>query len=123
MKHLINIFLLLILLFISSNAIPQHINELKAKALIEVEGDEGKILVFPSPITGPNGPILKFLMFGIYKAPKVVIETITESFCINVTTIDFKEGYLFSGWFQLPEDEIIRIWINDNFINWRPCKE
>ena len=86
--------------------------------LIEVEANEGKILVFPSAVSGPDGPIIKFVMFGVYEVPEVVIDTMAESVSPNITTIYFVEGHRFYGWFKAPKEEIISIWINGWFIPW-----
>lgn len=90
-----------------------------ADAMIEVDGIEGKILVFPSTGSGPDGPIIKFVVFGVYELPEVIIDTMVDSVVPNITTIDFKEGHRFYGWFKVPKEEIKTIWINGLSIPWR----
>ena len=118
MKLFFTIFCVLLCGFLSIHGMAQEAGEIEPNELIELEGDEGKILVFPSPIPGPEGPIIKFVMFGIYKTPDVVIDTVTESISPKVTTINFREGHRFSGWFDAPKEKIISIWINGWFIPW-----
>ncbi len=118
-KCAIIITILLVGLILSIHTIAQDELETKAKKLIEVEGEEGRILVIPTPISGPAGQIIKFVVFGTYKTPEVVIEIASELLSAIVTTIEFKEGYLFSGWFDVPKQEITNLWINGNSIPWK----
>lgn len=99
-------------------ALAQDNTETKTNKLIEVNGEEGKILVFPYPISGPHGPIIKFVMFGISASPEVVIVTKDAAFPAAVTTIDLKQGEKFFGWFEVPDEEIIELWLNGQFIPW-----
>jgi hypothetical protein len=103
-------------------ALAQDNTETKTNKLIEVKGEEGKILVFPNPISGPNGPIIKFVMFGISASPEVVIVTKDAAFSTAVTTIDFKQGEKFFGWFEVPQEDIIELRINGQFIPWENNK-
>ncbi len=99
-------------------ALAQDNTETKTNKLIEVNGEEGKILVFPNPISGPNGPIINFVMFGVSASPEVIIVTKDAAFPAAVTTIDFKQGEKFFGWFEVPREEIIELWINGQLIPW-----
>ena len=118
MKLFFTIFCILLFAFLSLNVIAQEEGEIETQELIELEGDEGRILVFPSPLPGPDGPIIKFVMFGVYEIPEVVIDTMNESISPHATTIHFIEGHRFSGWFDVPKEKIISIWINGWFIPW-----
>ena len=90
--------------------------------LIQLEGSKGSILVFPKFFQGPKGPIVKFVMFGIYKFPEVLIRTVDETVTPEVTTVYFSKGDRFSGWFDIPEEEIVSIWINGWFIPWEDAR-
>ena len=51
--------ILSVLLFglLSIHAIAQEAGEIKAHELIEIKAAEGRVLVFPSPLPGYEGPI------------------------------------------------------------------
>ena len=118
--NIISIVLLFYLSFANTSSVFSE--EPNQEKLIEIEGDEGKILVFPSIIAGPQKPIIKFVMFGVYEIPEVVIDTPSESFFADVTTVTFLEGNRFSGFIEVPDEEIVRLWINDNFVSWEEDK-
>jgi hypothetical protein len=92
--------------------------EVKATKLIEVSGDHGKILVFPHPVSGPMGPVIKFVMFGITEPPEVIVVTKDMAFPVTVTTIDFRTGDKFFGWFEVPTESITALWMNGVRIPW-----
>jgi hypothetical protein len=118
MRIFFTIFSFLLFGLLSIHVIAQEAGEIRAHELIEIEATEGKILLFPSHLQGPDGPIIKFVMFGVYAAPEVVIDTMTESIYPHITTIHFIEGQRFSGWFDVPQEKIVSIWINSWFIPW-----
>lgn len=118
MRIFFTLFSVLLFGLLSIHAIAQEVGETKAHELIEIEATEGRILVFPSPLQGPDGSIIKFVMFGVHATPEVVIDTMTESIYPHVTTIYFIEGRRFSGWFDAPQEKIVSIWINGWFIPW-----
>lgn len=89
-----------------------------SKEAIESGGNKDKILVFPLPITGPDGLIIRFVVFGVSKVPDVVIDTVTDTIYPYVTTIHFVEGDKFYGWFNKPEEKVMSIWIDGWFISW-----
>ena len=122
MKRLFVTFFICIVAAMPILALAQDNTETKTNKLIEVSGEDGKILVFPHPISGPNGPIIKFVLFGISASPEVVIVTKDAAFPVAVTTIDFKQGEKFFGWFEVPREEIIELWINGQFIPWQNNK-
>ena len=51
------LFSVLLFGLLSIHAIAQEVGETKAHELIEIEATEGRILVFPSPLPGNEGPI------------------------------------------------------------------
>lgn len=118
MRIFFTIFSALLFGLLSIHAIAQEAGETRAHELIEIEATDGRILVFPSLLPGPNGPIIKFVMFGVYATPEVVIDTMTESIYPHVTAVHFIEGQRFSGWFDVPQEKIVSIWINGWFIPW-----
>jgi hypothetical protein len=86
--------------------------------LIELEGEEGRILVFPHALPGPHGPVIKCIFFGIYEILEIAIHTATGTISPRVTTISFSEGYRFSGRFDAPRRKILSLWSNGWFITW-----
>ena len=122
MRLLFTILSILLLCLFSPALMAQETTQIETATisgkLIELEGEDGKILVFPSPISGPDGPIIKFVMFGVYETPEVVVDTVKETIYAKVTTIQFTEGRRFFGWFEVPEEEIVSIWINGWYIAW-----
>jgi hypothetical protein len=90
--------------------------------LIEIDAENGRILIFPDFLPGPEGPILKFLMFGIEEPPEVILRTDKGLVSAQVTTISFNKGHRFSGWVAAPEEEVISIWINGWFVEWRDSR-
>jgi hypothetical protein len=90
--------------------------ETKGEKLIEVTAEQGKILVFPSPISGPDGKIIRFVVYGAQNEPEVVIATKDGSFSAVITAIEFKKGEKYFGWFDVPQEEIYDVWINGNLI-------
>jgi hypothetical protein len=113
-------FLFIVLSFATSLA--QEDDRSLPDQLIELEGSNGRILVFPKFFPGPKGPVVKFVMFGIYKFPEVFVRTIDETFTPDVTTVHFSKGDRFSGWFDIPEEEIVSIWIDGWFIPWEDTR-
>ena len=122
MKLLFTILSVLLLCLFSTPLMAQETPQTETipitAKLIEMEAEDGKMLVFPSPITGPEGPVIKFVMFGVYETPEVVVDTVKETIYAKVTTIQFTEGRRFFGWFEVPEEEIVSIWINGWYIPW-----
>jgi hypothetical protein len=57
-------------------------------------------------------------MFGIDYPPEVLVRTTDEMLTPDITAVYFSQGERFSGWFDVPEAEIITIWINGWFIPW-----
>ncbi len=90
--------------------------ETKGEPLIEVATEQGIIMVFPAPISGPNGKIIRFVVYGAQDEPEVVIATKDGSFSAAITTIDFKKGEKYFGWFDVPQEEAYELWINGNLI-------
>jgi hypothetical protein len=114
------LFLLIVLFCITTFA--QENGRPLSDQLIELEGSKGRILVFPNFFPGPKGPIVKFVMFGIYKFPEVLVRTVDETVTPDVTTVHFPKGDRFSGWFDIPEEEIVSIWIDGWFIPWEDAR-
>lgn len=79
---------------------------------------EGQIVVSPSPISGPNGKIIRFVVFEADETPEVIIVTKYGSFPATVTTIAFQEGVKYFGRFDVPPDEIVELIINGQSIPW-----
>jgi hypothetical protein len=90
----------------------------KGDELIEVAGEQGKIMVFPSPVSGPDGKIIRFVVYGAKTEPEVVIVTKDDSFSAVITTIDFKKGDKYFGWFNFPQEEIVELRINGCLVPW-----
>src|SRR5512137_856815 len=90
--------------------------ETKGEQLIEVTAQQGKILVFPSPVSGPNGKIIRFVVYGAEEQPQVVIATRDSSYSAVLTVIDFKKGEKYFGWYDAPKEETYELWINGNLI-------
>lgn len=116
MKRFLILCLILSFAVIPAYMSAQAAEETKGEQLIEVICEQGKILVFPSPITGPNGKIIRFVVYGAETAPEVVIATKDGSFSAVITAIDFKQGEKYFGWFDVPQAEIYELWINGNLI-------
>jgi len=62
---------------IAQDIVTERVEVVMTEELIELEGDEGRILVFPAPCSGPNGPVVRFVMFGVREIPEVIIDTVT----------------------------------------------
>ena len=88
--------------------------------MIEAEGPDGRILVFSDLYRGPDGPVIKFVAFGVDDTPQVDIDTPQGAIEAEVTSIYFMPDYRFSGWVSAPESEILGLWINDQYIPWLP---
>ena len=118
MKGLIILSVLFMCFFLSIQAMAQDSGKVEIHELIELEGEEGRILVFPRPLPGPHGPVIKCILFGVYEIPEIAIHTASRTISPRVTTISFSEGYRFSGWFNAPREKILSLWINGWFIPW-----
>ena len=112
----------LLVMLCCSTTLAQEANRPLSDKLIELEGSHGRILVFPNFIPGPKGPIVKFVMFGIYELPEVLVRTVDETITAEVTTVRFSRGERFSGWFHIPDKEIVSIWIDGWFISWEDAR-
>lgn len=88
--------------------------------MIESQGPDGRILVFSDLYRGPDGPVIKFVAFGVDDIPRVVIDTPEGAIDARVTSIYYMPEYRFSGWVNAPEGEILGLWINDQYIPWQP---
>ena len=118
MKSMKSIFCIFLFFLLPNFLIAQEGELSESSQLIEIDGYEGKILVFPHEIIGPDRYFIKFVIFGVYEIPEVVVDTPKEVLFMDTTTIYFKEGIRYSGSFEAPEEEIHRIWINNNLIPW-----
>ena len=118
MKYMKSIFCIIVFFLLPNFLIAQEGELSESFQLIEIDGYEGKILVFPQELYGPDKPLIKFVIFGVYEIPEVVVDTPKEVFFMDTTTIYFKEGIRYSGIFEAPVEEIYRIWINNNLIPW-----
>lgn len=116
------VFLCLLILLFCITTFAEEDGRQLSDQLIELEGSKGRILVFPNFLPGPKGPVVKFVMFGIYNFPEVLVRTVDETVAPDVTTVRFSEGDRFSGWFDIPEEEIVSIWINGWFIPWEDAR-
>ena len=112
--------LLIVLSFVTTFA--QENGGQPSDQLIQLESSKNRILVFPKFFTGPKGPIVKFVMFGIHEFPEVLVRTVDETVTPDVTTVHFSEGNRFSGWFDIPEEEVVSIWIDGWFIPWEDAR-
>jgi hypothetical protein len=91
----------------------------KPKEMISSGYPGEKILIFPEPSIGPNGDIIKFVIFNAEEVPKVSLDIGSEVLKdVEVTKISFEQGIKFFGWFDVPQEELYTIWINDNPIVW-----
>jgi len=77
-----------------------------------------QIIVSPSPISGPNGKIIRFVVFGADETPEVIVVTQHASFSATLTTIDFQAGVKYFGRFDVPQNEIVELIINGQSIPW-----
>ncbi|HNY50571.1 MAG TPA: hypothetical protein PLV50_07130 [Smithella sp.] len=115
-------FLLILIICLSAvlplTAMAQDDPGIRSNQMIEVRGAEGKILVFPQAVSGPKGPVIKFVMFGITNTPEVIVVTKDAASSITITTIDFRQGDKFFGWFDVPQEAITELWINGYQIPW-----
>ena len=118
MKRFLVTLIICLLAVMPLMALAQDNTEIKATKLIEVSGDNGKILVFPHPVSGPKGPVIKFVMFGITETPEVIVVTKDTAFPVTVTTIEFRTGDKFFGWFEVPLEAMTELWINSVQIPW-----
>ena len=95
----------------------------KAKEMISSGYPGGNVLVFPEPSMGPNGDIIKFVVFNAEEIPKVSLDIGSEILeDVEVIEITFKPGERFFGWFDMPEEELYTIWVNDNPIVWEDIR-
>ena len=116
MKRFLMLCLILSFAVIPAYASVQAAEETKGEPLIEVTCEQGKIMVFPAPVTGPDGKIMRFVVYGAQAEPEVIIATKDGSFSVFVTAIDFKQGEKYFGWFDVPQEEILELRINGNLI-------
>ncbi len=77
-----------------------------------------EILVSESPISGPNGKIIRFAVFDADTQPEVIVVTQNGSYAATLTTIDFKPGEKYFGRFDFPQSEIEELVINGHSIPW-----
>jgi hypothetical protein len=93
-------------------------DEPKSNGLIGLYSRSGKILVYPDFLPGPNGPVIKFVVFGAYEVPEILVRTPNALTQFPVTTVFFEKANRFSGWIDAPQEEIVSIWIDGWLIEW-----
>lgn len=116
MKNFLMIIMILSFAVFAFPASAQTGMERQEEPLIEVSCEQGKILVFPTPISGPDGKIIRFVVYGAETEPEVVIITKDGSLSAVITAIDFKKGEKYFGWFDVPQEETYELRINGNLI-------
>jgi hypothetical protein len=115
MKRLTTIMIMVSMIFLTTTALAENSKEMLSGGY---PGNE--ILVFSEISIGPDGnSIIMFVVFGVEITPEVSLEVGDELFeNTKVTKIAFEPGIKFFGWFDLPQEGLRTIWINNNKIVW-----
>lgn len=66
-------------------------------SMLEAEGPDGSIQVFPTFHTGSDGPIIRFTVYGASEIPEVTVETTKSSLAGEVQTTYFMPDVRFTG--------------------------